>query len=48
MAVAVPPEDRISRSTVEMVDCCELGSGGKGCALEASEVDLAATTTEGS
>jgi hypothetical protein len=30
---------------VEIVDCGELGSGGKGCALEASEVLFAATTT---
>jgi hypothetical protein len=45
MAVASWPASRISRSTVEIVDCGELGSGGKGCALEASEVLFAATTT---
>jgi hypothetical protein len=45
MAVAVPPASSISRATVEMVDAGEFGSGGKGEVLEASEVDLAATTT---
>ena len=44
-AVASPPTSRISRSTVLIVDCGELGSGGNGFALEASEVLFAATTT---
>lgn len=46
MGVASPPASRISRATVEMVEAGELGSGGKGEALDASEVDFAATTTE--
>jgi hypothetical protein len=45
MAVAVPPASMISRATVEMVDAWEFGSGGKGCVLDASDVDFAATTT---
>ncbi len=45
MAVARPPASRISRSTVLMVDCCELGSGGKGFVMDASLVDFAAMTT---
>jgi len=45
MAVAVPPVARISRSTVEMVEAGEFGSGGKGVVWEASEVLLAAMTT---
>lgn len=45
MAETSPPASRISRATVLMVDCGELGSGGKGDALEASDVLFAATTT---
>jgi hypothetical protein len=45
MAVQVPPDSRISRSTVEMVEAGVLGSGGKGVVVVASEVDLAATMT---
>jgi hypothetical protein len=45
MAVASPPAERISRSTVDMVDAGEFGSGGKGVVVEASEVDFAATMT---
>lgn len=45
IAVAVPPAERISRTTVEIVEERELGSGGKGCVVEASEVVFAATTT---
>lgn len=30
---------------MEMVDCGEFGSGGKGEVFDASDVDLAATTT---
>lgn len=41
----MPPFSRISRSTVEMVDAEELGSGGKGEQEEASDVLFAATTT---
>ena len=44
-AVAVPPASLISLSTVLMVDCGELGSGGKGDAVAASLVDFAATMT---
>lgn len=44
-AVAVPPASLISRSTVLMVDCGELGSGGNGDAVAASLVVFAATTT---
>ena len=47
MGVASPPASRISRVTVEMVEAGELGSGGKGDVVEASEVVFAATTTEG-
>ena len=43
-AVAVPPASVISRSTVEMVEAEELGSGGNGV-VEAFDVLLAATTT---
>jgi hypothetical protein len=45
MAVAVPPAERISRATVDMVEAEELGSGGKGWVRAASEVDFADTTT---
>lgn len=45
MAVAVPPDSRISRQTVEMVEAGELGFGGKGWVVEASLVDLADTIT---
>lgn len=45
MAVASPPKERISRSTVLMVDCGELGSGGNGLVEAASDVLFAATTT---
>jgi hypothetical protein len=48
MAVASPPARVISRATVVMVDCGELGCGGKGESLARSGsgvVDLAATTT---
>jgi hypothetical protein len=45
MAVASPPESRISRQTVDMVEAGELGSGGKGEVVEAPEVDFAETTT---
>lgn len=44
-AVPVPPASRISRSTVEMVEAEELGSGGKGEVVEAFDVLFAATTT---
>lgn len=44
-AVATPPAEVISRATVLMVEAKELGSGGKGLHLLASEVVLAATTT---
>jgi hypothetical protein len=43
-AVAAPPASVISRSTVEMVEAEELGSGGNGVE-EAFDVLLAATTT---
>lgn len=45
MGVAVPPAFWISRATVDMVEARELGSGGKGVVLEASDVDFADTTT---
>lgn len=51
MAVAVPPpppgigSSLISRSTVLMVECLELGSGGNGLVCCAFDVDFAATTT---
>lgn len=45
MAVASPPASLISRSTVLMVDCWELGFGGHGFVLYASEVVLPVTTT---
>jgi hypothetical protein len=44
-ARALPPASWISLATVLMVDCDEFGSGGKGVALEASEVVFAETTT---
>lgn len=44
-ASASPPAVVISRATVVMVLSGELGSGGKGTFLDASLVDLAATTT---
>ena len=47
MATVLPPASVISRATVLMVDCGELGSGGKGTVLEASDVLFAATTTRG-
>lgn len=43
--MASPPASLISRSTVLMVDCGELGFGGNGTVLLASEVVFAATTT---
>lgn len=46
IAVASPPASLISRSTVLMVDCGELGCGGNGTVLLASEVVFAATTTD--
>lgn len=45
MACASPPASQISLATVLMVEALEFGSGGKGWALEGSEVDLAATAT---
>lgn len=44
-AAASPPASRISLSTVLIVDSCELGSGGNGATVVASEVLFAATTT---
>jgi hypothetical protein len=44
-ASASPPDAIISLWTVLMVDWGEFGLGGNGCTLEASLVDLAATTT---
>lgn len=41
----MPPASLISLSTVLMVDCGELGSGGKGDAVAASLVVFAATMT---
>ena len=41
-----PSKASISRTTVLMVEAGELGSGGKGWQVEASEVVLAETTTE--
>lgn len=45
MAVARPPDSAISRATVLIVEAEELGSGGKGVQVVASEVVLADTTT---
>lgn len=45
IAVASPPASRISRVTVVIVDCLELGSGGKGDVSFPSLTVLAATTT---
>jgi len=46
MAVASPPAERISRSTVLMVEALEVGSGGKGAVWSLSLLcDFAATTT---
>ena len=45
MARAAPPEEVISRATVLMVEEGELGSGGNGLQVEASDVVFAATTT---
>ena len=45
IAVALAPASIISLSTVLMVDCAELGSGGNGDTFEASEEVFAATTT---
>lgn len=44
--MAIPPASRISRSAVLIVDWGEFGFGGKGTVVVASEVDLAARTTE--
>lgn len=45
-AYAMPPFCVISRTTVSMVESCELGSGGKGLEVEESvEEDFAATMT---
>lgn len=46
MAVALPPDSLISRSTVLIVEAGELGFGGKGDVVAALDVVLAATTTE--
>ena len=46
MAMPSPSKASISRTTVLMVEAGELGSGGKGWQVEASEVVLAETTTE--
>lgn len=45
IAVASPPASTISRATVLIVEYVELGSGGNGKVLLASEVVFAATTT---
>lgn len=45
-ADASPPDSRISRSTVLIVEYEEFGSGGKGTVSYALEVVLAATTTD--
>ena len=45
MAIASPPASVISRQTVLMVECGELGSGGNGVILAALEVLFAETTT---
>jgi hypothetical protein len=45
IAVAFPPVPVISRATVLIVDAEELGSGGKGEHVMASDVVFAATTT---
>lgn len=46
MAVASPPEARISLATVVMVEDEELGSGAVGMGLDGSLTVLAATTTK--
>lgn len=45
IARASPPANAISWATVLIVDCGELGSGGKEVRLDGSEVDFAETTT---
>ena len=47
IAVALPPVEVISRTTVLIVDAGEFGSGGKGEHFEGSEVVFAATMTVG-